>query len=180
MQDWTEILPTGVFINKIAEASYAEVYRVNSNKESSILKVMQLKIPSDSKSLACNTSIDASDVVSEIRIMSTLTEVPGFVTFKEAHLVRGKPPGAIVVAYEKFRNGTSTHSSFPHPKNFTDHSIFLALELGDAGLVLENFAVTQIDQVWDIFLSVVVALCRAEVTYQFEVSATSNVLTEIY
>jgi len=58
---------------------------------------------------------------------------------------------------------------------YTEDTLFLAIELGDAGTVLEDVAINDNDQLWDIFLGVVVALSHAEASFQFEVSNENNI-----
>ena len=171
VEKWDDVLPSGSQVVKIAEASYAEVYRVSIDGSESILKVMQLKIPSDEASLRCYTAIEVSQVVSEVRIMNALTEYPGFVTFKAAHLIRGKPCASLIRARNDCErwDPKAGLSNFPNPSTFTSNSIFLAIELGDAGQVLEEVDLVNSDQLWDIFLGVVVALAAAEEMFNFEV-----------
>lgn len=169
--DWEAVLPARSHVVKIAEASYAEVYRVSIDGEDSILKLMQLKIPSDPSSLHCYTAIDVKQVVSEVRLMNALTEFPGFVTFKDAHLIQGKPCNSIIKAHDNCtRWDPATQSSeFPHPSTFTDNSLFLAIELGDAGNVLDDVPLRTISRVWDVLIGVIIALASAEHNFQFEV-----------
>jgi serine/threonine-protein kinase haspin len=174
IQDWSNILPESSTLTKIAEASYAEVYRISSNGESSIIKVMQLKVPTDPASLKNDAASEVKNVVSEIRIMNALTIVPGFVRFKDAHLVQGTPPDAVARAFERFENEKegkkkAEASWFPLPSSYIEESTFLVIELGDAGLALENIGIEYIDQVWDVFIGVVMALSRGEVANEFEV-----------
>ena len=169
IQQWEAILDDDSTISKIAEASFAEVYRVINDQGSSILKIIQLKIPSDPSSLDSSTAIKIEATVSELRIMSAMTEVPGFVKFKEAYLVQGKPTKALVKSYEDYIN-PKRYSTFPRPDMYTEDSTFLVLELGDAGCVLDEMTIEGIEQVWDILLSTIMALGRAEESFQFEVS----------
>jgi len=169
---WPEILPPSAEVEKIAEASFAEVYRVMTSAGSSIIKVLQLKIPTDPASSEIETAINADDLVSEIRIMNVLTEVPGFVGFKDAHLIKGRFAPSIEEAYYEFIADDGEYepreTHFPDPEIFTAESTFLVLELADAGDVLEDCAIESIDQVWDIFLGVCMALSRAEYLCEFE------------
>jgi serine/threonine-protein kinase haspin len=135
---------------------------------------MQLKAPTDPASLKNDTASDVKNVVSEIRIMNALTVVPGFVRFKDAHLVQGTPPDVVARAFEKFENEKegkkkAEASWFPLPSSYIEGSTFLVIELGDAGLALENIEIKNIDQVWDVFVGVVMALSRGEVANEFEV-----------
>lgn len=171
IEEWEVVLPAGSTVVKIAEASYAEVYRVTIDGSDSILKIMQLKVPSDAASSWCETAIDVNQVVSEVRLMNALTEYPGFVYFKDAHLIRGKPCTSLIRAHNSCDrwNPKAGLSNFPNPTTFTNNSMFLAIELGDAGEVLEEVRLETIDQVWDVFLGVVVALAAAETIFEFEV-----------
>ena len=72
LQSWNDILIEDSEVIKIAEASFAEVYRVRNAAGSSILKVMNLKVPSDRGSTRRKRSIRVEDVVSEVRIMNAL------------------------------------------------------------------------------------------------------------
>jgi hypothetical protein len=167
---WAELLPAGATVVKIAEASFAEVYRVTVDGRDSILKVMQLKVPSDPSSLHSYTAIKVENVASEIRLMNALTEYPSFVKFKEAHLVQGKPANAIINACRHSRWNPATQSSyFPDPSTFSASSLFLAIELQDAGKALDDVGLTRIDEVWDVLLGVILALAHAEHDLEFEV-----------
>ena len=168
---WNNLIPQGAEVEKIAEASFAEVYRVSIEGQSSILKLMQLKVPSDLLSSTSNSAIEVDTVVSEVRLMNALTEYPGFVTFKEAHLVRGRPCNAIIKAYTSCMKWSPTNgtSSFPNPAFFPSNALFLVIELGDAGTVLDEIPLQNICQVWDVFLGTVVSLAFAETQLQFEV-----------
>ncbi|KAL2064679.1 hypothetical protein VTL71DRAFT_3817 [Oculimacula yallundae] len=169
---WIEILPPSAEVEKIAEASFAEVYRVTTTAGSSIIKVLQMKVPTDAASSEIGTAINAADLVSEIRIMNVLTEVPGFVGFKDAHLIQGRFAPSIEAAFYEYivddgeYEPRETH--FPDPEIFTEDSTFLVLELADAGDVLEDVPIESIDQVWDVFLGVCMALSRAEYLCEFE------------
>jgi serine/threonine-protein kinase haspin len=179
---WDEILEGELSAVKIAEASYAEVYRITTEYGSSIIKVMQLKLLSDPESMDAYTSVAVGQVVSEIRIMNAMTEVPGFVSFKDAHLVQGKPGIVISEAWDEYLLNIAgedgdlprPNSDFPHPASYSDRALFLAIELGDAGEVLQNFPIDTMDKFWDIFIGAILALSRAEIYSEFEVSVSSN------
>ncbi|TEY75125.1 hypothetical protein BOTCAL_0065g00270 [Botryotinia calthae] len=166
-KNWDDVLAAGSSIQKIAEASYAEVFRITNPVGSSILKLQRLKVSTDPTSKKSDTAIKVDTVVSEMRLMNALTEIPGFVKFKDAHIVEGKPPAAFVTAYEGHLDAGG-ESYFPHPNKISKHAVFLAIELGDAGHVLEKYPIKNVDQLWDIFLGVVIALARAEIEHEFE------------
>jgi Haspin like kinase domain len=181
MRSWAEIIGGELSIAKIAEASYAEVYRVTTEYGTSILKVMQMQVPSDPESMDSYTTVAVKSIVAEMRIMNALTEIPGFVSFKDAHLVQGKPGTAISDAWAAYlRRYTDSdpdapvrESYFPDPDSYPDQSVFLVIELGDAGEVLQHSRVETRDKLFDIFLGITVALSRAEQESEFEVSKFS-------
>ena len=176
-RSWHHVLPGwGYYLDKIAEASYAEVYRVTSWKtktepeKTSILKVMRLISPQDPSSYDCETAMEVANVVSEFRIMNALTELPGFVTFKGAFLIRGQPGKYYVKAWDKFHNDSRDGSMFTDPRHYSGNTTFLVIELGDAGTVLEEYQMQTIDELWDIYLGTVVALAKGEMACEFEAS----------
>jgi serine/threonine-protein kinase haspin len=166
---WDSVLPSHSTLQKIAEASFAEVYRVINADGTSILKIMQLKVSTDPGSLDIRTACAVESVISELRIMNALTEIPGFVTFKEAHIIRGKPGPQIKQAWNAHFALSGDKSEFPHPEDYTSDSTFLVIELGDAGNVLEDYKMEHIEQLWDVLLGAIIALSRAEFTNDFEV-----------
>ncbi|TVY58509.1 putative serine/threonine-protein kinase haspin-like protein, partial [Lachnellula suecica] len=169
---WADMLPETCTVVKIAEASYAEVYRITvPTGETSIIKMMRIQSPHDpsSSESVCDTAIQVQNIISEVRIMNALTELPGFVRFKDAQIIRGRSVPAFIEAYEQREAQPKVKQSFfPHPEEYTEESEFLAIELGDAGCVLEEFPVKNIEQVWDIFLGTVLALAKGEMANEFE------------
>ncbi|PVH78989.1 hypothetical protein DL98DRAFT_421218 [Cadophora sp. DSE1049] len=104
--------------------------------------------------------------------MNVLTEVPSFVGFKDAHLIKGRFAPSIEEAYYEFIADDGEYepreTHFPDPDVFTEDSTFLVLELADAGDVLEDCPIESIDQLWDVLLGVCMALSRAEYLCEFE------------
>lgn len=170
IRKWIDILDEEWGLEKIAESSFAEVYKVSNSDGISVLKVMALKPPTGPGSQR-ETSVDVTSVVSEVLIMDMMAEIPGFLEFKGAHIIEGKPPRAIKGAYDA--HAAKNESFFPHPSSYHKDQLFLALELGDAGTDIEHFNVTTISQIWDIFFGIVIALSHGEELASFEVSTMS-------
>lgn len=177
--NWAALLPAGTYsVKKIAEASYAEVYRIiedesvcaGQERRSSILKVMRLKSRRDPNSMEIDTASRAEDVVSEIRIMNALTEIPGYVQFKGAYIVKGETEPFLSKAWDDHNENSKEESYFCHPREYTKNTLFLVIELGDAGITLDDYKIKSVDEVWDIFLGTVLALAKAEDVRSFEVS----------
>ncbi|KAI0480479.1 hypothetical protein GGR56DRAFT_671586 [Xylariaceae sp. FL0804] len=184
---WAEVCPPGDRIVKIAEASYAEVYRVTNARGTSVVKVIRLASPLRAQTAAQARSglVDeaphsAADVAGELRISEWLADVPGFVVYKERYEVRGGLGGpgggncrALLETHRVFqrraqRRDPGRAQFYPSPARYLDGTRFLAVELGDAGVALEDFALVAADQLWDIFFHVAIALARAEARIEFE------------
>ncbi|KAL2133393.1 hypothetical protein VTI74DRAFT_2436 [Chaetomium olivicolor] len=177
---WDDVCPAGDRIEKIAEASYAEVYRITNEHGTSIIKVIRLESPIKPQTKAQERSglVDEEphseeDMLGELRISEWLADIPGFVIYKERYVVKGKAPKALLETHQVFhrrmkRKDPDRLQFYPSPSRYLDDTRFLVVELGDAGTALEDFELTLISQVWDIFLHTALALARAEDLVEFE------------
>lgn len=177
--DWGDVIveDSGIQVEKIAEASFAEVYRVKGPAgNSNIVKVVRIKVAAEECCEKYESFTTANDMVSELRIINSLVPVPGFVRFSRAYVVKGHPCTQLVDAYDAYSASHGGHSEHIDPRHYTDKSTFLIVELADAGFVLEDIDITNIDEVWDVMVGVTMALARAELDREFEVciSCTSN------
>lgn len=172
IQQWKDILDPDWALEKIAESSYAEVYKVRNPSGTSILKIMALKPPSGPGSQR-ETAVTVESVVSEVLIMDMMAEIPGFLEFKAAHIIAGKAPRGMVKAFETFDEGSKDGTFFPRPASYHKEQLFLALELGDAGLDIEHFEIVNVAQLWDIFLRTTIAMASGEAEFRFEVGQTT-------
>jgi serine/threonine-protein kinase haspin len=167
LQRWQDVLSEGCSVEKIAESSYAEVFKIRNDQGNSVLKLMALKPPTGRGSRR-ETAVTADSIVSEVFIMDLMADIPGFLEFKEAWVIEGQPSPQIIAAFEKFE---AVHTSdFTHPAKYPKDQVFLALELGDAGVDIEHYKISTLSQVWDVFLKVTAALAIGEREYAFEVS----------
>jgi serine/threonine-protein kinase haspin len=178
---WVDVCPAGDRIEKIAEASYAEVYRITNAHGTSIIKVVRLESPIKPQTKAQERSglVDEEphseeDMQGELRISEWLADIPGFVVYKEQYVVKGKAPKALLETHQAFhrrmkRKDPDRLQYYPSPSRYLDDTRFLVVELGDAGTALEDFELTSISEVWDIFLHTALALARAEDMVEFEV-----------
>lgn len=178
---WEDVCPPGDGIEKIAEASYAEVYRVRNERGTSIIKCIRLESPikAQTKAQVRSGLVDEEphcedDMRGELRISEWLSDVPGFVVYKERYLVRGKAPKCLLETHQAFhrkmkRKDPDRLQFYPSPSRYLEDTTFLVVELGDAGTALEDFELVDSSQLWDIFFLVAVALARAEEICCFEV-----------
>lgn len=183
---WDDVCPFPDTITKIAEASYAEVYRVTNPRGTSIIKVIRLTSPikAQTKAQVRSGLVDeepheVSDLLGELRISEWLADIPGFVVYKDRYVVRGKAPKALVETHQAFQRKVKRADPdrlqfYPSPTRYLDDTKFLVVELGDAGTALEDFRLETVDQVWDIFLLVAIALARAEDLVFFEVRSCNT------
>lgn len=178
---WEDVCPFGDRIEKIAEASYAEVYRITNDRGTSIIKVIRLDSPIKPQTKAQQKSglVDEEphsedDLAGELQISELLADIPGFVIYKEKYSVQGKTTPALLETHQTFhkkmkRKDPDRLQFYPSPSRYLNDTKFLVVELGDAGTALEDLEILSINQIWDIFLHVAVALARAENLVRFEV-----------
>ena len=180
IKDWESVLDPSWSLFKIAESSYAEVYKVTNPSGTSILKVMALKPPSGPGSRR-ETACTVESVISEVLIMDLMADIPGYLVFRDMHLISGKPPDSVVAAWEAHDWGVSlldddgeetndgeANSTFPHPAKYNKDAVFLVLELGDAGVDVEHYVTKTTAELWDIFLGITIALATGESWCGFE------------
>ncbi|KAI0816408.1 hypothetical protein GGR55DRAFT_234593 [Xylaria sp. FL0064] len=177
---WAEVCPPGDSIVKIAEASYAEVYRVTNERGTSIIKVIRMASPikpqtktQQKSGLVDEESHGESDLQGELQISEWVADIPGFVVYKERYIVQGKACRELLTTHQAFHKKIKRHDPdrlqfYPSPSRYLDDTKFLVVELGDAGTALEDFELATADQLWDIFFHVAIALARAEARIQFE------------
>ncbi|KAJ6788196.1 hypothetical protein PWT90_02161 [Aphanocladium album] len=177
---WEDVCPHGDRIEKIAEASYAEVYRVTNDRGTSIIKVIRLHSPIKAKTKAQERAklVDEEphaeeDINGELQISEWLADIPGFVVYKERYVVQGKTTRQLLETHQVFqrrmkRQDPGRAQFYPSPSRYLDDTRFLVVELGDAGIALEDWKLTTESQLWDIFFLVAVALARAEDLAMFE------------
>lgn len=178
---WEDVCPPGDRIDKIAEASYAEVYRVTNERGTSIIKVIRLPSPIKPQTKAQIRSglVDEEphpeeDVQGELQISEWLADIPGFVVYKERYVVQGKTTRQLLETHQSFqkkmkRQDPDRAQFYPSPSRYLDDTRFLVVELGDAGTSLEDWKLTSESQLWDIFFLQAIALARAEDLVMFEV-----------
>jgi len=181
---WDDVCPFGDRVEKMAEASYAEVYRVTTARGVSIIKVIRLESPIKPQTKAQERSglVDEEprpigDLVGELQISEWLTDVPGFVVYKDKYVVQGKAPKTLLETHQAFhrkmkRKDPDRLQFYPSPSRYLEETKFLVVELGDAGTALEDFRLDSTAQLWDIFFLAAIALGRAEDLIWFEVSSS--------
>ena len=191
--EWSDEIQEHFDVAKIAEASFSEVYRMRfksvelclplPSAEESVLKLIPLKPPPRTVSAAKRVTkvqkaredmMSAVDsVVSEVRLLQRMTDIPGFVNFRDVHILKGRPSKLFIQAWKEHNNGLadSQKSFFPDPSkkaSYSDDQLWAVIEMQDAGTDLEKVKLPTIFHVWDIFWHVVIAVAQAETECRFE------------
>ena len=182
-QTWADELDDLFSVEKIAEASYGEVYRLNMADRStelkfgasdeSVLKVIPLKslVSHRRKKLETLQMSAVEDVLTEAQTLMRMTVVPGFTNLRDIRVMRGRLPRQFVRAWKAYlRDGTESH--FPDPSKsgtYTKDQLWAVIEMQNAGVDVEKFVLQNTIQIWDIFWSVAMALAKGEELAKFEV-----------
>lgn len=142
IQLWHEEWITSCTFKKIAEGSYGSVFRMTDKKDprqESIGKLMPLKARSGVGSRkASHTAIE--DAAGEVKLLGLMSDVPGFVEFKEAQVLIGALPRALrgeYHAYDAKKNGDEWGTSRAGTW-FPSHQAWLFIEMADAGVELDD------------------------------------------
>lgn len=178
---WEDVCPVGDHIEKIAEASYAEVYRITNERGTSIIKAIRLESPikpqtkgQQKSGLVDEDPHSEEDLKGELEISELVADIPGFVIYKEKYIVEGKTTPALLETHQAFhrrvkRKDPDRLQFYPSPSRYLVDTRFLVVELGDAGMALEDLEIITAAQIWDVFVGVSIALARAENLIRFEV-----------
>ncbi|KAI9792185.1 MAG: hypothetical protein M1816_002725 [Peltula sp. TS41687] len=173
-QQWANELTALLTIEKIAEASYGEVYRVNGTERAheSVLKVIPLKplVEGRSKKLDTFQMSSVEDVLTEARTLTRMTVIPGFTNLRDIRVMRGPLPKQFIQAWKRYhRDGVESY--FPDPSrrgSYPKDQLWAIIEMENAGVDLEKFELRSMIQIWDIFWEVAMALAKGEELAEFE------------
>jgi serine/threonine-protein kinase haspin len=184
--------PGGCFrVDKIAEGSYGEVYQLRlrddlSNREMSKSKLAKLKaydagvfkiVPLRAqRGPGSKKFTTVEEIVSEVRLLKLLDPVPGFVRFREVHVVQGRFPDTYQRAWAEYSR-TKDDCFNPDPakkSSYPDLQLWAILEMDYAGHELEKFTFSTVSQIYDMFWGVALGLARAEQLSRFEVGNYPN------
>lgn len=122
------------------------------------------------------------DAAAEVRVLDKMSESPGFVQFRSAHVLKGKLPSFLV---DMFHEWDKDHPKDKTPSEHRESQLWLLIEMSDAGTDLatllreafpdgtylnqkERGARLTLYQAWDIFWSVAEALAHGEMNAEFE------------
>lgn len=206
-EQWSAELEPHFEISKIAEASFSEVYRLSvsdaasTTNQESVLKVVPLKTPpnaplpcqsqpravrdragQEAKEMAQREEDDqwkseVADVLSEVKLLQNLNDIPGFTNFRELTILQGRPSSAVNEAWKSWNKSRprGKKSEFPDPSkkaSYDETQLWAIVEMQDAGTdcekIMENGGLSSIWEVWDVFWGVCLGVAKAEETCKFE------------
>ncbi|KAF2171906.1 hypothetical protein M409DRAFT_63447 [Zasmidium cellare ATCC 36951] len=196
-ESWSTQLSSHFSINKIAEASFGEVYRLSlleaipdiCRSDESVFKIIPLRAPSSTlptdkrKRKAALTKQEMmskpEDVANEVKLLQRMSAIPGFTNFRDMRVLQGRPPEAFSTAFKAWNAEQKTKkkdlSHFPDPSkkaSYSEDQLWAVIEMQDAGndleLMVESGECTSIWTVWDIFWQVVLSLAKGEEGAEFE------------
>lgn len=178
---WGDAMQEHFDIEKIAEATYGEVYRLKlnhshptlSSNDESVLKVIALQSPTSALLHHESTMSTTDSVINEVQLLQRMTLIPGFVNFRDVSVLRGRPGKFVSAAWKAWNKGKSKDekSQFPDPSrknSYADDQLWAVIEMQDAGTDLEKVELPTIFHVWDVFWSVALSLAKAEEECRFE------------
>lgn len=182
-QHWMDERASFLALKKIGEGSFGEVYRAEG-VQTVILKLMPLNAKKGKGSRSF-TSIESAR--NEVRLLSRMSKVPGFVEFRGACVLQGRMPTQLIQQWDAYLDsGRTVESRSPHKRDsYPPTQLWMLVEMSDAGQSLESgdFAPSRTipaegrtsdsrylptQHAWDIFWQVAKALAKGEVFASYE------------
>ncbi|KAJ5710374.1 hypothetical protein N7488_004530 [Penicillium malachiteum] len=182
---WASRSATMFDVEKLAEGSYGEVYKLRLREEGTrpavsksklakltaygdgVFKVVPLRAQ---RGLGSKKFTTIDEIASEVKMLKYLDPIPGFARFREIHVVQGRFPDSFQSAWDYYKE-TRDDCLNPDPANkkaYPDTQLWAIVEMDDAGCELEKFSWSSVFQIYDIFWGVAMALARAEEYALFE------------
>lgn len=138
---WEESTKGTLTILKIGDGSYADVYKFAERKNPRQYVIGKL-IPIRPEKQTWDDMTTIEDAMTEIRLLDSVTEIPGFVEYRGAHVLYGPLPATITRPTNKFNEArkkeTATSQNRTGRSTFPDDQVWLLLEMSDAGQDLDT------------------------------------------
>ncbi len=185
-EDWSNVWTRHCDIIKIAHGSFGGVFRMQSKAVPGTYTVGKLMALQARSGFGSKTKDFTSPAMAqnEVLLLSKLDELPGFVQFRKAEILRGKMPAALVNASARFDYYQRKDEKSNWWKRACDNKtqLWLFVEMSDAGSDLEHVLTGKaqlargliyhghltLTHVRDIFWQVASALALAEQEFEFE------------
>lgn len=130
-------------VNKIAEGSYGSVFRLSDKgglEAATIGKLMPLK-PRSGRGSKNAGYTQVADAASEIKLLETMSHVPGFVEFRNAEVLVGELPKPLKKEYRTWharRKANNRSTELTCRTTYPESQAWVFIEMGDAGTELED------------------------------------------
>lgn len=188
LSKWYEEWTLHCHVIKIAEGSFGSVFRLSDKEglqEPTIGKLMPLR-PKSGKGSRKPGYTHIADAVSEIRLLETMSQVPGFVEFRSAEVLIGELPKPFKQEYRSYKAKCKGNKESFCDLRYPDDQTWVFIEMGNAGTELEDALlpeteenmilekdeksqwVLKVQDVRDIFWGVAEALANGEEAQEFE------------
>ena len=185
-QKWADELDEHLEVEKIAEASYGEVYKLRAKNHAaasrsdvaheSVLKVLPLKPRVIPRTARTDHMSAVDDVLVEARTLMRMSVIPGFTNLRDIRVMQGRFPKQFVRAWKAYlQDGAESYFPDPSkPRAYPKSQLWVVIEMENAGKDLERFPLRSAVQTWDIFWSVALAIAKGEDLARFEVCLCSH------
>jgi len=171
-------------ITKIAQGSYATIFRMQMKAEPNVYTVWKLIPLKNRTGRGCRAPDQTfiEDAAAEVKVLALMAEIEGFVEYRSARVLQGSMP----LLLQKLNTDWQTiHPDEETGIKYRKDQMWLLVEMSDAGTDLEtllkngflngellpkaeNDAKLTIQQTWDIFWGTAEALARGEAIARFE------------
>ena len=188
IQGWYEEWTMHCNVTKIAEGSFGSVFKMSDKEglqEPTIGKLMPLR-PKSGKGSRKPEYTHIMDAVGEIRLLETMSQVPGFVEFRSAEVLVGELPKPLKREYRTYKARCKSNKGSFCELRYPDDQTWVFIEMGNAGTELEDALLPEseenmildkdgrgqwtlgVQHVRDIFWGVAEALANGEEAQEFE------------
>ncbi|KAG4304538.1 hypothetical protein PORY_001931 [Pneumocystis oryctolagi] len=156
--DYISSLLSTYVISKLGEASFSEVYLMESkNGNEVVLKIIPFGKENQEK---------PQEVLHEIRITAKMSSINGFVKSKGFVIVKGPYPEHLISLWDKYDKNFKSENL--RPDFYSEDQCFCILLLEKGGKDLEHVNIKTWKQVNRIFWDIVKVLSEGEKKYEFE------------
>lgn len=188
VEKWYEQWTSHCDMTKIAEGSFGSVFKLSDKgglQEPTIGKLMPLR-PKSGKGSRKPGYTHITDAVSEIRLLETMSQVPGFVEFRSAEVLIGDLPKSLKQEYRSYKAKCKGNKESFCDLRYLDDQTWVFIEMGNAGTELEDALLPETEEnmilekdakgqwmlkvqdIRDIFWGVAEALANGEEAQEFE------------
>ena len=188
IQKWFDQWTLHCDVTKIAEGSFGSAFKLSDKEglqEPTIGKLMPLR-PKSGKGSRKPGYTHITDAVSEIRLLETMSQVPGFVEFRSAEVLIGDLPKALKQEYRSYKTRCKGNKGSFCDLRYSNDQTWVFIEMGNAGTELEDALLPEseenmilekdengqwmlrVQHIRDIFWGVAEALANGEEAQEFE------------